>query len=98
MNKIYRVLRGEGRTILNVPQKEDDSCEDFFIMDLRGRLKSCSQEDYASIYGDDYKQRLKSVGFFVDEIKLEDICTKEQQKTMGLDEVVGKIYLCKKRN
>lgn len=68
MAEIFRVLRPGGMAVLQIPiskiLKKTD--EDFDIVDAGEREKFFGQTDHVRIYGQDYIDRLKAVGFFVD--------------------------------
>lgn len=67
MRKLYRVLSPGGFAILQVPisKKLSKTYEDFSIVDPMGREIAFGQKDHVRIYGKDYIDRLKSVGFKV---------------------------------
>lgn len=73
MQEMYRCLKKDGWAILNVPVSPKPGLktyEDFSITDPKERLKHFGQEDHVRIYGADYYDRLKSVGFQVEIIDL----------------------------
>ena len=72
MKEIYRVLVPKGWAILQVPidYKRSQTYEDFSINTPEERLKEYGHEEHVRIYGTDYPERLKSVGFKVNEINL----------------------------
>lgn len=96
MSEIYRVLKNGGWSILMVPQKEGETYEDYSITSPEERLKHFGQEDHVRIYGDDYIDRLKSVGFKVKEIPARDICSEEEIEKFGFTSRIGNIFLCSK--
>ncbi len=68
MNEIYRVLKKGGIAILQVPidSQRKHTYEDYNITDPKEREKHFGQYDHFRVYGLDYIDRLKSVGFEVD--------------------------------
>jgi len=83
MSELFRVLKPEGFAILQVPisKKAKETFEDFSITTPGEREKYFGQKDHVRIYGKDYKERLKSVGFKVElyDIK-KDLNIKEVKK------------------
>jgi len=67
MSELYRVLKKGGWSILQVPidYNRETTYEDFSITTAKGRKKAFGQDDHVRIYGRDYKDRLKKVGFVV---------------------------------
>jgi hypothetical protein len=67
MSEIFRVLRKGGFAILQVPisYKIDKTYEDPSISDSAEREKKFGQRDHVRIYGRDYIDRLKKIGFDV---------------------------------
>lgn len=96
MKELYRVLKKDGWAVLNIPQKTGSTYEDFSITDPKERLKHFGQEDHVRIYGDDYIDRLKSVGFAVKEVEVQNICSDEEIENMALTKASGKIHFCTK--
>jgi SAM-dependent methyltransferase len=68
MKEIYRVLKPGGWAILQVPisYKINETYENPSIKDNKGREIHFGQFDHVRIYGPDYFERLKSVGFKVE--------------------------------
>lgn len=67
MTELHRVMKKGGFGIFQVPinYSMQDTFEDFSITTPEERLKVFGQEDHVRIYGRDYSERLKSVGFEV---------------------------------
>lgn len=67
MSEIYRILKPGGFAILQVPQDADaeKTYEDPTITDPLEREKHFLQKDHVRLYGLDYSDRLRSVGFKV---------------------------------
>ncbi len=70
MQELYRVLKSGGLGIFQVPQEitRDVTFEDDSITDPKERAKIFGQYDHVRIYGKDYFDKLRSVGFQVDEV------------------------------
>ena len=67
MAELLRVLKPGGAAILLVPINEgmEKTDEDHSVTDPRERLRRWGQEDHVRVYGRDYYERLKDVGFEV---------------------------------
>lgn len=72
MKEIYRVLRLGGIAILQIPQdlKREKTFEDDSITDPKERARIFGQYDHVRVYGRDYFDKLRSVGFIVEEVDL----------------------------
>ena len=70
MRELYRVLKPKGIGIFQVPQdlSLDNTYEDFSITSEEERKKHFGQYDHVRIYGKDYFDRLRKVGFTVKEV------------------------------
>ncbi len=70
MQELYRVLKKGGFGIFQIPQDYSRSTtyEDFSITAPEERTKHFGQYDHVRVYGNDYFDRLRSVGFNVDEV------------------------------
>ncbi|WP_405383653.1 class I SAM-dependent methyltransferase [Maribacter sp. LLG6340-A2] len=70
MKELYRILKPGGWAILQVPQElnREHTFEDHTIVDKVERAKIFGQYDHVRIYGKDYFNKLRSVGFTVKEI------------------------------
>jgi predicted SAM-dependent methyltransferase len=70
MEELYRVLKRGGMGIFQIPQDLSlkKTYEDFSITSKEERKKHFGQYDHVRIYGKDYFDRLRSVGFKVEEI------------------------------
>lgn len=69
MSELYRVMKKGGWGIFQVPldygYKRETTYEDFTITTPKERERAFGQWDHVRLYGDDYKDRLQSVGFKV---------------------------------
>ncbi|MCD6543262.1 MAG: methyltransferase domain-containing protein [Flavobacteriaceae bacterium] len=70
MKELYRVLKLGGMGIFQVPQDLglEKTYEDFSITSEEERKKHFGQYDHVRIYGKDYFDRLRKVGFTVKEV------------------------------
>lgn len=70
MQELYRVLKPGGMGIFQIPQdlSRATTFEDNSITDKKERAKIFGQYDHVRIYGRDYFDKLRSVGFKVNEI------------------------------
>lgn len=70
MQELYRVLRNGGMGIFQIPQdlNRETSFEDDTITDKKERAKIFGQYDHVRIYGIDYFDKLRSIGFKVKEV------------------------------
>ena len=70
MQELYRVLKSRGMGIFQIPQdlSRETTFEDDSIADKKERAKIFGQYDHVRIYGRDYFDKLRSIGFKVDEV------------------------------
>ena len=70
MQELYRVLKKGGWGIFQIPQdlKRQQTFEDDTITDKKERAKIFGQYDHVRIYGRDYFDKLRNVGFSVEEV------------------------------
>lgn len=80
MQELYRVLKPGGYGIFQIPQdySRENTYEDFSITSPEERTKHFGQYDHVRIYGSDYFNRLRSVGFKVDEVNYSKKLTKKE--------------------
>lgn len=81
MQELYRVLKPNGTAILQIPQdyNRETTFEDNTITDKKERAKIFGQYDHVRIYGMDYFQKLRSIGFKVE--------ANHYSKTLNEDEI-----------
>ncbi len=67
MQELFRVLKPGGMAILQIPQdlKREKTFADDSIIDQKKRAKIFGQYDHVRIYGRDYFDKLRSIGFKV---------------------------------
>jgi ubiquinone/menaquinone biosynthesis C-methylase UbiE len=67
MQELFRVLKKGGMAILQIPQdlKRETTFADDSITDQKERAEIFGQYDHVRIYGRDYFDKLRSIGFTV---------------------------------
>lgn len=72
MKELYRVLAPGGTAILQIPQdlSRQHTFEDDSITDPKERARIFGQYDHVRVYGRDYFDKLRSIGFKVEEVDL----------------------------
>lgn len=67
MQELYRILKPGGTAILQIPQdlKRENTFEDNSITDPKERQRIFGQYDHVRVYGRDYFDKLRSIGFRV---------------------------------
>lgn len=70
MKELYRVMKSGGFGIFQIPIElnRENTFEDDTITDPKERAKIFGQYDHVRIYGRDYFDKLRNVGFIVEEI------------------------------
>lgn len=70
MQELYRVMKPGGWGIFQIPQdlKREKTFEDDSITDKKERGRIFGQYDHVRIYGRDYFDKLRSIGFTVEEV------------------------------
>ncbi|MDX1365338.1 MAG: methyltransferase domain-containing protein [Arenibacter latericius] len=70
MKELYRILKPGGWGIFQIPQdlNRAETFEDNTIIDRKERAKIFGQYDHVRIYGRDYFDKLRSIGFKVTEV------------------------------
>lgn len=70
MQELYRVLKKGGFGIFQIPQDytRETTYEDFSITSPEERAKHFGQYDHVRVYGSDYFDKLRAVGFKVEEV------------------------------
>ena len=79
MSELYRVLRPKGLGIFQIPQdlERTTTYEDFSITSPEEKAKHFGQYDHVRVYGKDYFDKLRAVGFTVDEVQYSEKISKE---------------------
>lgn len=70
MQELYRILKKGGMGILQIPQdlNREKTFEDDSITDKKERAKIFGQYDHVRVYGRDYFDKLRDIGFTVEEV------------------------------
>mgnify|MGYP003383851845 FL=1 len=70
MQELYRVLKPGGMGIFQIPQdlNRATTFEDNSITDHKERARLFGQYDHVRVYGRDYFNKLRAIGFRVDEV------------------------------
>jgi len=70
MQELFRVLKPKGMAILQIPQdlSLETTFEDHTITDKKERAKIFGQYDHVRVYGRDYFNKLRDIGFTVEEV------------------------------
>jgi len=79
MQELYRVLKPGGWGIFQIPQdlKRKTTFEDNTITDRKERARIFGQYDHVRIYGQDYFNKLRTIGFRVEEVDYTNSLSKE---------------------
>lgn len=93
MRELYRVLKKNGKGIIQVPMSKDinRTIEDPAVKTEKDRLEKFGQKDHLRLYGTDYKNRLEESGFKVELLHFSD----DIIERYGLDRNED-LYLCHK--
>ncbi len=96
MQELFRVLKPHGMAILQIPQdlSRATTFEDDSITDKKERAKIFGQYDHVRIYGRDYFDKLRHIGFKVDEIDYTKHLseTEVEQYCLAKGEIIPVIY------
>lgn len=79
MQELYRILKPGGWGVFQIPQdlQRETTFEDDSITDKKERAKIFGQYDHVRIYGRDYFDKLRNIGFLVEEIDYSSTMTSE---------------------
>src|SRR5690606_22307716 len=80
MRELYRILKPGGMAVLQIPQdlSREKTFEDNSITDKKERTKIFGQYDHVRVYGRDYFDKLRSIGFKVDAVDYTEKLSKEE--------------------
>lgn len=80
MQELYRVLKPGGMAILQIPQElsRKVTFEDDTITDRDERAKIFGQYDHVRVYGRDYFDKLRAIGFKVDKVDYTAVLSEEE--------------------
>jgi len=92
MHELYRILKPGGMGIFQIPQdlSRTVTFEDDSITDKKERAKIFGQYDHVRVYGRDYFDKLRSIGFTVDAVDYTKTLSKEEIEKYCLapDEII----------
>ena len=79
MSELHRILRVGGNAILSIPQMDPPATTDAdsSVTDPKEREQRFGQKDHVRMYGDDFIERLQTVGFFDTMITESDFASSE---------------------
>ena len=80
LQELFRVLKPEGLGIFQIPQdlSREITFEDDTITDKKERAKIFGQYDHVRVYGRDYFDKLRNVGFKVREVDYTAVLSKDE--------------------
>ena len=96
MQELYRVLKLNGMAILQIPQdlNREVTFEDNSITDKKERAKIFGQYDHVRIYGRDYFEKLRRIGFKVEEVDYTATLSEEEieKYCLAKGEIIPVVY------
>ena len=96
MQELFRVLKPGGYGVFQIPQdlSRAETFEDNTITDKKERAKVFGQYDHVRVYGLDYFDKLRSVGFNVEEVDYTSKLSEEDVKKYCLakGEIIPVVY------
>jgi SAM-dependent methyltransferase len=96
MQELYRVLKPNGMGIFQIPQdlSHETTFEDDSITEKKERAKIFGQYDHVRVYGRDYFDKLRSIGFMVDEIDYTSTLSEEDitKYCLAKGEIIPVVY------
>jgi SAM-dependent methyltransferase len=86
MEELYRILKPNGWGVFQIPQdlNRETTFEDNTITDRNERAKIFGQYDHVRVYGRDYFEKLRSIGFQVEAVDYTSKLTEEDITTYCL--------------
>ena len=96
MQELYRVMKPGGYGILQIPQdlNRAETFEDNSITDRDERAKVFGQYDHVRVYGRDYFDKLRSIGFKVEEVDYTATLSNEdiEKYCLAKGEIIPVVY------
>ncbi|CAH8283839.1 methyltransferase family protein [Mariniflexile fucanivorans] len=96
MQELYRVMKPGGMGVFQIPQDltRATTFEDNTITDKKERAKIFGQYDHVRVYGRDYFDKLRSIGFKVEEVDYNSTLSAEAIKKFCLatGEIIPVVY------
>ncbi|MBT8260404.1 MAG: class I SAM-dependent methyltransferase [Bacteroidia bacterium] len=96
MQELFRVMKPKGYGIFQIPQdlSRETTFEDNSITDKKERAKIFGQYDHVRIYGKDYFENLRSIGFKVNEVDYSSTLSEEDitKYCLAKGEIIPVVY------
>lgn len=96
MQELFRIMKPSGWGIFQVPQdfSLEHTFEDDTIVDKKERARIFGQYDHVRIYGKDYANKLRKVGFTVEEMDYTKTFSKDliQKYCLSEGEIIPVVY------
>lgn len=96
MKELYRVMKPGGYGVFQIPQdlNRASTFEDDTITDKAERTKIFGQYDHVRVYGKDYFDKLRSIGFKVKEVDYTNTLSDEliNKYRLAKDEIIPVVY------
>ncbi|MFD2917359.1 class I SAM-dependent methyltransferase [Psychroserpens luteus] len=96
MQELYRVMKPGGMGVFQIPQdlSRAETFEDNSITDQKERARIFGQYDHVRVYGRDYFDKLRSIGFKVDEVDYTSKLSEEQieKYCLAKGEIIPVVY------
>jgi len=96
MQELYRVMKPKGYGIFQIPQdlSRETTFEDDSITDKKERAKIFGQYDHVRVYGRDYFDKLRDIGFKVDEVDYTSTLSDSEieQYCLAKGEIIPVVY------
>jgi SAM-dependent methyltransferase len=96
MQELYRVMKPSGWGVFQIPQdlSREKTFEDDTITDKKERAKIFGQYDHVRVYGRDYFDKLRRIGFKVDEVDYTSTLSEEDIDNYRLakGEIIPVVY------
>ncbi|SDR93695.1 Methyltransferase domain-containing protein [Formosa sp. Hel1_31_208] len=96
MQELFRILKPGGFGVFQIPQDltREKTFEDNTITDQKERAKIFGQYDHVRVYGRDYFDKLRGIGFKVDEVNYTTKLSEEdiQKYCLAKGEIIPVVY------
>ena len=98
MEELFRVLKTGGIVVVEVPIRGDTTYEDDSITSPTERAKHFGQNDHVRHYGRDITERLREVGFQVEDANIRELLNLSDEDLQRMDIALpGLVFFCTKR-
>jgi predicted SAM-dependent methyltransferase len=96
MQELFRVMRPGGMGVFQIPQdlNRDSTFEDHSITNKKERAKIFGQYDHVRIYGRDYFDKLRTIGFEVNEVDYTAVLSDQEidRYRLAKGEIIPVVY------